>query len=445
MKKLFFVLFSWLTVAAQAQVLPPHFPAPSASFTQKHLMPKGLSSLSKPSLPNAMRTMQPNTTMVRLDSSIAMDSTFWDSTYSSVHRTIDIYEYNSEGKVIKDSVFFKENNQPRALDAKTEYEYDANGRLVKAKSYWDESNGSLLQQSVTSFVYNTSNNLVSEAIEVMTNGDTAISNYTYDANNQLIVQLSEYKSSDTTNWTYSKAVYNFDAAGRRNKFEAFNGQNPAQLSIWLRDTLLYNANNKVDSVWTFRFQNGNPVPDSKSGHLYDGNGNNYLSQKNIYDTASNSWHFYKKNESQYNLNYLANNMLPYWPAIWWFNSWDIFYTNVPDQDNVYDFNNNTNTWALSKKTNYYYSPMEITSTKTASTSQASLYPNPATNVLNVQLSGNATEGQISLYDAQGRRVLNQTVSTQQSTLDLQALPQGMYFYRLQTDGQKLQTGKVTKL
>ncbi|SFB85128.1 Por secretion system C-terminal sorting domain-containing protein [Flexibacter flexilis DSM 6793] len=440
MKKLFFVLFSWLTVAAQAQMLPPHFPASSASFTQKYLMPKDLSSLFKSSLPNAMRTMQPNTTMIRVDSVVRMDSI-----YSDITHRYEMFEYNNEGRIVKDSMFYRFNANPRMLESKNEYEYDANGRLVKKRKYKNTPNYDVLSLNATTDYSYDANNLLLEENGVFVNGSMSKENYTYNANNQMIELISKYKNSDTSNWAInSKVVFNYDASGKPNYYGYYAPNASAQLYLAAKYSIYFNAGNKIDSMSsTVLYEDSSVAWASKETYSYDGNGNMSVRKMFDYDTISNTWTPTITQYYQLNPNYLMSNVLQEsdpWPI-----GFAQFFTNAFVHLDVYRFVAASNTWKFNNLYDYYYSPIEITSTKTASTSQASLYPNPATNVLNVQLSGNATEGQISLYDAQGRRVLNQSVSAQQSTLDLQALPQGMYFYRLQTDGQKLQTGKVTKL
>ncbi len=76
--------------------------------------------------------------------------------------------------------------------------------------------------------------------------------------------------------------------------------------------------------------------------------------------------------------------------------------------------------------------------------QLEVFPNPVGDVLTIR--NKFEEGVVSLYDVNGKLVLSQTFShTQkdQTTLQLNGLPEGMYWMKLMADGQLLE-GKVYK-
>ncbi|MGM0477703.1 MAG: T9SS type A sorting domain-containing protein [Bacteroidota bacterium] len=64
-----------------------------------------------------------------------------------------------------------------------------------------------------------------------------------------------------------------------------------------------------------------------------------------------------------------------------------------------------------------------------------LYPNPASNELNVQLPENVNEANVIITDATGREVLSQEVSAVHS-LDVNAIKSGMYFVTIAAEGVK---------
>jgi photosystem II stability/assembly factor-like uncharacterized protein len=73
--------------------------------------------------------------------------------------------------------------------------------------------------------------------------------------------------------------------------------------------------------------------------------------------------------------------------------------------------------------------------------QAKVYPNPTSGLLRVDLPQNAKTAQVVLYDLHGRQVLQQTGNTLNLTLDLSALPNGMYLLKVQGHGW-LQSARV---
>lgn len=66
--------------------------------------------------------------------------------------------------------------------------------------------------------------------------------------------------------------------------------------------------------------------------------------------------------------------------------------------------------------------------------QAKVYPNPTSGLLLVDLPQHAGMAQIVLYDVNGRQMLQQTDNTPSLTLDLSALPNGIYLLKVQGDG-----------
>ena len=65
---------------------------------------------------------------------------------------------------------------------------------------------------------------------------------------------------------------------------------------------------------------------------------------------------------------------------------------------------------------------------------AKVYPNPTSGLLLVDLPQHAGTAQVILYDLHGRQVLRQMGNTPSLTLDLSAVPNGMYVLKVQGDG-----------
>ena len=72
-----------------------------------------------------------------------------------------------------------------------------------------------------------------------------------------------------------------------------------------------------------------------------------------------------------------------------------------------------------------------------------LYPNPANNVLNIALQGTEVNEAV-VIDIYGKTVARATVSEGNNTLNISALPVGMYFVQLRENGSVKNTQKIVK-
>ena len=73
----------------------------------------------------------------------------------------------------------------------------------------------------------------------------------------------------------------------------------------------------------------------------------------------------------------------------------------------------------------------------------SLYPNPASDVLNIALQGSEVN-EVVVIDIYGKAVAHATVAEGSNTMDISALPAGMYFVQLRGAGNIVGTHKIVK-
>jgi hypothetical protein len=76
--------------------------------------------------------------------------------------------------------------------------------------------------------------------------------------------------------------------------------------------------------------------------------------------------------------------------------------------------------------------------------KVNVFPNPAKNVVNINLTGFTGKSDVSLFDVNGRVVLRRTVSTINSQLDIAALPAGVYMMRIKNGGKDVHMTKIIK-
>ena len=62
-----------------------------------------------------------------------------------------------------------------------------------------------------------------------------------------------------------------------------------------------------------------------------------------------------------------------------------------------------------------------------------MYPNPVSDVLNIQLPSGTDKAEVGVYDYTGRLVSTKTISSNDSTLDVQNISKGIYIIRATTN------------
>jgi len=81
---------------------------------------------------------------------------------------------------------------------------------------------------------------------------------------------------------------------------------------------------------------------------------------------------------------------------------------------------------------------------TGDVQKVDVFPNPATNVVNVNLTGYTGKSDMSMFDVNGRVVLHREVSLVNSQLDISALPAGVYMIRIKNGGKDVNMTKIIK-
>jgi hypothetical protein len=91
---------------------------------------------------------------------------------------------------------------------------------------------------------------------------------------------------------------------------------------------------------------------------------------------------------------------------------------------------------------FHYSGLSVTRAGEPHLTEASVYPNPARDVLMVRTGVADYSLRFDMYDLQGRLLVSRPVSGL-STIALDGLPKGLYIYRLDS-GHAIQEGKILK-
>ncbi|MBW8687920.1 reprolysin-like metallopeptidase [Chitinophaga rhizophila] len=81
---------------------------------------------------------------------------------------------------------------------------------------------------------------------------------------------------------------------------------------------------------------------------------------------------------------------------------------------------------------------------TSDAPKVAVFPNPATNVVNVNLTGYKGKSEVSMFDVNGRQVLRREVNAVNSQLDISALPAGVYIMRVKNGAKEVSLTKIIK-
>jgi hypothetical protein len=71
----------------------------------------------------------------------------------------------------------------------------------------------------------------------------------------------------------------------------------------------------------------------------------------------------------------------------------------------------------------------------------SLFPNPATDIINVRMKDDITNGEITIYDINGKLIMLQKISGS-TTLDVSSFSPGIYMVQLRADNLTSQIEKL---
>ncbi len=73
-----------------------------------------------------------------------------------------------------------------------------------------------------------------------------------------------------------------------------------------------------------------------------------------------------------------------------------------------------------------------------------VYPNPTTDKLTIEFNSDIENMQLIIYDIVGREVLKRSLKHKSSTISIQSLKSGIYFYTLSGYGTETISGKIIK-
>jgi Secretion system C-terminal sorting domain len=79
----------------------------------------------------------------------------------------------------------------------------------------------------------------------------------------------------------------------------------------------------------------------------------------------------------------------------------------------------------------------------AGRSHSYFFPNPATDKITIETSGETKEGNLSIVNIQGQELITRQLSENKTVIDISTLPNGVYFMRV-TNDKTVEVGKIIK-
>lgn len=390
-----------------------------------------------------------------------------------------VYEYdNDQNQTLELNTIWDTISQKFINDFKHEYSYTETGETScwltcewnKETNLWD------------TLFYNASN----YEADLLMNSEGSIcfpgyfratkTEYKYNENNQQIERINYSKESALVSFLKQKKVTkSYDANGNNDSYKEFVWNEPTD--DWVPSLIInykYNNLNEliyrerldyVDSLdtyvyrWNNNFEydtesrqvykichtwdatNSSWVNDYERNYLFDRNGNPLTENKLDWDTITNTFitstqveHIYDLSIDFSQINYPSN--LEYFQIsnVKFFTQYDnmmLQETSMEQKDGKLE---------TIEQFNFYYSSIETTGANKYFTSSISVYPNPATDIITLNMNDEVGRSVFELYNLQGKKVMREELK-QSTAIDVSAVSQGTYFYLI-TNENEVAKGKL---
>ncbi len=319
--------------------------------------------------------------------------------------TLDSFFYNNQNlKTLYKHYVYDSNTGDWVPSTKREYEYDAfNNKIKQQKWYYDNNNW--VNSNLDSFYYQ---------------------------NGYLMSEVHYYWDDANSAWEFSfKRDYQYDANGNLIQKTNYNSAN----EITYRIKFYYNSDNLLN--YDTSFITNNLVYYYSDIYSYD-NLNNLTTQlKHRYDTSSGQWN--NNTMTEYSYDTQRNFSDAVLPENYW-NFSGINVTSLPLQFLLKVWNPDSTNWINIYRFRYIYETVVTSVGNISNSQQITLYPNPASNVVNINLP-DEQQAFVTIYDAKGRVVHTTQLVTGQ--VSVKSLPTGTYFLVVRGKN-KVYVGKFLK-
>lgn len=310
---------------------------------------------------------------------------------------------------------------------KEKYNYDQYGNLEFTEIYlwnsikneWEFKSG----KSKSEYTYNESGK-VTEQIHYVWNSEISDwqyaekNEYNWDTQNRLILHINSIWNTERNEWLKIKKLsYSFDSEGRY--ILDSNSHWDEEKNDW-RITTLY------ESGWDF------------NDYLILYSNLQWSGFADIYWGGKTEQQFNEKGQTLWNIGYTWDNNLQNWKTVL---KTTYIYTNEGLIDTAASFNLDTylNEWIGTSRAIYFYSGT-VDIKEISHDSAVKIYPNPASDFINIEVTAGNQESHFELFDLNGKLLMSKSVSNSDQ-IKLQTFKNGIYPWKI-TSSEKSFSGKL---
>lgn len=379
--------------------------------------------------------------------------------YEKIRSKLSIEKSNSRGIYVLDSTISLITLVPGFSQnfLKNTYLYDNEGKETKAYNYSVDlfSGGTDFQlNSIDSSIYDAKGNLSFKFTKSINNGIVSNylkHNYTYNANNKLLVELIQlWNNSTNTYEDYQRTtnLYNTKNNIIRHLTESNSGSGLANVS---KDTSIYDVNDRLAENIFFNWNTTNLIWDNETKvvNFYSGSSTN-VSNYDSYDWLENAWKLTEKGANTYN----SDNK----PSL--FNLFELDttsnqYINTYRYDYKYDSNKNTESTIVSAsedgtsfqeviRFNYYWSELKTGIITLKESPIVVKLPNPISSnqIISCSSLRSGSDYSIKIVDINGHIKSNMKISG--DFFMPNNLNDGLYFIQIFEDHELVRIIKAVK-
>jgi hypothetical protein len=334
------------------------------------------------------------------------------------------YEYNDNGHLLASNLFHLDTENDWEHTFKSEFEYDEDGKMTRRiQSELNSSTGEWLPHFMSEYAYDDHGNIAEERIwERVFDWATETEQFRISLKREHIYFAAGHIMEtrfftwhvQAGQWvSYSRHGYDYDDDDRLVLFTAFD---PVENGVG----------------WVAR---------AMEEYQYDLNGNMEQYSISDYDASSDQWIMQTRQKYLYDHSYLASEL--WLPLDYSHPRRGIFPVNMMTEFNQEYFDQGVMMGSTIFKMHYSsLSAFEATTVQDPGLTGYSVYPNPASDILQVRSSGNSGITRFELFDTQGR-LLKALEFSGQVAISLSDFRSGIYLYSLTSNGSR-QTGKIVR-
>lgn len=260
----------------------------------------------------------------------------------------------------------------------------------------------------------------------------------YDENNQLLLNYSFNWDKTLIKWVLSSKVDYENSYDSKNKLISVIAY-PNTISEKKKYEYTYSTAGVLTSILWYRWKDYKWQPQNKTEYNYDSVGNLTERIQSYMGNGDTDWTFSAKYEYKYNNNFSINQLLL--PSDYIFQGEWV----VPSDFNVIHMIISQTHFPYSLiqdfTMRYYYSPLDVTGINVLETLNTTIFPNPATDFLNIQWNGNQSVLNVEVIDITGKKVFAGMIENN-SKLPIQDYLEGLYLVRISDNNKTLKTEKV---